>query len=61
MPANLKKQASLSKIKMYLKISWCIKQSVLAIIFSNIFTYNQAEQIRKGVICVKILLEIHLH
>ena len=24
------------------------------------FTYNQAEQIKKGVICVQILLEIHL-
>ena len=28
--------------------------------FSDSFTYNQAEQIKKGVICVKILLEIHL-
>ena len=28
--------------------------------FSNSFTYNQAEQIKKGVICVQILLEIHL-
>ena len=35
-------------------------QSVLAIIFSNSFTYNQAEQIKKGVIFVQILLEIHL-
>ena len=26
--------------------------------FSNSFTYNQAEQIKKGVICVQILLEI---
>ena len=24
------------------------------------FTYNQVEQIKKGVICVQILLEIHL-
>ena len=38
----------------------CIKQCILAIIFSNSFTYNQAEQIKKGVICVQILLEIHL-
>ena len=38
---------------------WCIKQSVLAIIFSNSFTYNQAEQIKKAVTCVQILLEIH--
>ena len=30
------------------------------IIFSNSFTYNQAEQIKRGVICVQILLEIHL-
>ena len=37
-----------------------MKQSVLAIIFSNYFTYNQAEQIKKEVICVQILLEIHL-
>ena len=36
------------------------KQSVLAIIFSNSFIYNQAEQIKEGVICVQILLEIHL-
>ena len=28
--------------------------------FSNSFTYNQAGQIKKGVICVQILLEIHL-
>ena len=28
--------------------------------FSNSFTYDQAEQIKTGVICVKILLEIHL-
>ena len=28
--------------------------------FSNTFTYNQAEQIKKGVMCVQILLEIHL-
>ena len=28
--------------------------------FFNSFTYNQAEQIRKGVFCVQILLEIHL-
>ena len=28
--------------------------------FSNSFTNNQAEQIKKGVICVQILLEIHL-
>ena len=28
--------------------------------FSISFTYNQAEQIKKGVICVQILLEIHL-
>ena len=27
--------------------------------FSNSFTYYQAEQIKKGVICVQILLEIH--
>ena len=35
-------------------------QSVLAIIFSNTFTHNQAEQIKNGVIFVQILLEIHL-
>ena len=28
--------------------------------FFNSFIYNQAEQIKKGVICVQILLEIHL-
>ena len=28
--------------------------------FTNSSTYNQAEQIKKGVICVQILLEIHL-
>ena len=28
--------------------------------FSNFFTYNLAEQIKKGVISVQILLEIHL-
>ena len=28
--------------------------------FHFFFTYNQAEQIKKGVICVQILLEIHL-
>ena len=36
-----------------------MKQCVLAIIFSNSFTHNQAEKIKK-VICVQILLEIHL-
>ena len=29
--------------------------------FFNSFTYNPAEQIKKGVICVQILLEIHLN
>ena len=28
--------------------------------FSNTFTHNQAEQIKKGVIFVQILLDIHL-
>ena len=28
--------------------------------FSNTFTHNQAEKIKKTVICVQILLEIHL-
>ena len=28
--------------------------------FSNTFTHNQAERIKKGVIFVQILLEIHL-
>ena len=28
--------------------------------FSNSFTHNQAEQIKKGVICVQIWLKIHL-
>ena len=28
--------------------------------FSNSFTHNQAEQIKKGVICVQILSEINL-
>ena len=28
--------------------------------FSNFLTYNQAEKIKKEVICVQILLEIHL-
>ena len=28
--------------------NWCIKQSILAIIFSNSFTCNQGEQIKKG-------------
>ena len=27
---------------------------------NHFFTYNQAERIKKGVICVQILLEIHL-
>ena len=27
---------------------------------SNTFTHNQVEQIKKGVICVQISLEIHL-
>ena len=30
-----------------LRITGCIAQSVLAIIFSNTFTHNQAEQIKK--------------
>ena len=55
-----KKYPSLLKCNLIWKKVWCIKLSVLAIIFSNSFTYNQAEQIRKGVICVQILLEIHL-
>ena len=37
-----------------------MKQCVLAIIFSNSFTYNQTERIKKEVICVQILLDIHL-
>ena len=28
--------------------------------FSDTFTHHQAEQIKKRVICVQILLEIHL-
>ena len=28
--------------------------------FSNTFTCNQADEIKKGVICFQILLEIHL-
>ena len=28
--------------------------------FSNTFTYKHAKQIKKGEICVQILLEIHL-
>ena len=28
--------------------------------FSNSFIHNQAEQIKKGVICIQILLEKHL-
>ena len=28
--------------------------------FSNTFAHNQAEQIKKGVICVQIVLEIYL-
>ena len=28
--------------------------------FSNFFTHKQAEQIKKGAICARILLEIHL-
>ena len=39
---------------------WCIKQSVLEIVLSNSLTYYQAKQIKKGVKCVQILLEIHL-
>ena len=35
------------------------KAERLAIIFSNTFTHNQAEQIKKGVIFVQILLKIH--
>ena len=35
------------------------KQTVQAIIFSSSFTHYQAEQIKKGVIYVHILLEIH--
>ena len=30
-----------------------------SIFFSNTFTHNQAEQIKKGVIFVQILIEIH--
>ena len=43
-----------------LKIPCYIKQSILAIILSNILTHNHAEQTKKGVICVQILFEIHL-
>ena len=54
--------AKIYKISNVIKnvICKCTKQSSLAIIFSNSFTYNQAEQIKKGVICVQILLYIHL-
>ena len=30
------------------------------LVFSSSFTYNRAEHIRKGVICVQILSELHL-
>ena len=47
------------KKKLGLKLLRHIKQSVLAIIFSGSFTHYQAEQLKKGVICVQSLLEIH--
>ena len=53
------KPASLLKMELSLKIPVCIKQNIQAIIFSKTFTHNLAEQIKKGVICVQILLKIH--
>ena len=61
MRENLKKKSIVIKNLIGLSVPRCIKQSVLAIIFSNTFAHNQAEQIKKGVICVQILLEIHLN
>ena len=48
-----------------LKISINIKnvigsENTMMVIFSNTFKHNQVEQIKKRVICVQILLEIHL-
>ena len=40
-----------------LEVLWCIKQNVIAIFFSNSFKHCHAEQIKKGVICVQILLD----
>ena len=58
--ARKSKKASPLKMLFGLKKHKCIMQSVLVIIFTSFFTCNQAEQIKKGIICVRILLEIHL-
>ena len=68
---NLKDQRPIL-VRKNLKNTHCFKnvigsedtfQGVLAIIFSryfsNSFTFYQTEEIKKGVICAKILLEIH--
>ena len=57
---NLKKISIVIKNVIWSEKTLIQKQSILAIIFSNSFTHNQVEQIKKGVICVQILLEIHL-
>ena len=54
------------KISIVIKnVIWCEKTLMHkaerpSIFFPNSFTYNQAQQIQKGVICVQILLEIDL-
>ena len=50
----LKISIVIKNVKKGLKTLWCIKQSVLAIIFSNFFTHYQAEQIKKDMICVQM-------
>ena len=70
---DVKKDLNLKKLKgivvpKILKISIVIKNVIgfedtlmhKAIIFSNSFTHNHSEKIKKGAICVQILLEIHL-
>ena len=53
---------NLNKISIIIKtVIWSEKTLMhKAVRPSNSFKYNQAEQIKKGVICVQILLQIHL-
>ena len=56
---------NLKKISIFIKnVLWSEKtlmhKAECPSIFPNSFTYNQAKQIQKGVICVQILFEMHL-
>ena len=57
---NLKKISIVIKNVIWSEKALIHKAVLPSNFFSNSFTYDQAEQIKKEVLCVQILLEIHL-